>query len=141
MWTVLPAQLASDLTHDSNLSEPDYEVLSTLSETAGHRRRLRDLAAKMLWSRSRLSHHLARMEQRGLVKRLEDPEDGRGCIVLLTDEGMATLEAAAPRHVASVRRHFIDLLGEEELATLGAVAERVVDCLATHSSESGSSSS
>ena len=130
LQTVLPAQLARDLGRDSGLTDPDYEVLSTLSEQPGDRWQLRDLAAKMLWSRSRLSHHIARMEQRGLVAREEDPDDGRGCMIVLTGAGMQTLERAAPRHLTSVREHFIDLLTEGELTTLTELSERVVDRLA-----------
>lgn len=130
LQTVLPAQLARDLGRDSGLTDPDYEVLSTLSEQPGDRWQLRDLAAKMLWSRSRLSHHIARMEQRGLVAREEDPDDGRGCMIVLTGAGMQTLERAAPRHLTSVRGHFIDLLTEGELTTLTELSERVVDRLA-----------
>lgn len=126
MQTVLPAQLERDLGRDSGLSEADYEVLSTLSEKTGHRWQLRELAAKMLWSRSRLSHHVARMEQRGLLARQDDPADRRGCMIVLTSEGMDRLEAAAPHHVASVRTHFLDQLTEREVATLTKLAERVV---------------
>ncbi|CAN5328449.1 MarR family transcriptional regulator [soil metagenome] len=130
MQTVLPAQLARDLARDSGLSEPDYDVLSNLSEQADHRWQLRDLAAKMLWSRSRLSHHLARMEQRGLVTRDDDPHDRRGCMIALTPQGMRDLVDAAPHHVMSVRRHFIDLLTDAELDVLTQIADRVVDNLA-----------
>lgn len=129
MQTMLPAQLARDLGRDSGLSDPDYDVLSTLSEKPGHRWLLRDLAAKMLWSRSRLSHHVARMEQRALVAREGDPDDRRGCMIVLTRRGMETLHEAAPHHVASVREHFLDLLTEDEVATLTRIAERVVDHL------------
>lgn len=129
MQTVLPARLARDLQQDSGLSDADYEVLSTLSEKSGQRWQLRDLAAKMLWSRSRLSHHVSRMEQRDLVARESDPDDGRGTTISLTDTGLRTLETAAPRHVDSVRRHLIDLLTTEEITTLTAIAERVVDRL------------
>ena len=134
MQALLPARLARDLTRDSNLSDPDYEVLSTLSEKQGQRWPLRDLAAKMLWSRSRLSHHLDRMERRGLVRREDDPDDGRGCIIVLSEDGLRTLQEAAPHHLASVRQHFIDLLSDDEAATLAAIAERVVKRLTAESS-------
>lgn len=132
MQTVLPAALARDLARTSGLSDPDYTVLTTLSERSGHRWQLRDLAARMLWSRSRLSHHIARMEVRGLVRREGDPADRRGCMILLTPAGMRTLEAAAPGHVASVRQHFIDLLSANEQQTLIDIAERVVEQLGEH---------
>lgn len=111
---------------DSGLSDPDYEVLSTLSEKPSHRWQLRELADKMLWSRSRLSHHIARMEQRGLVAREDDADDRRGCILVLTRQGFATLEKAAPLHLVSVRKHFIDQLTDADLTALTEISERVV---------------
>ncbi len=129
MRTLLSAQIARDLAHDSNLSEPDYTVLSNLSEAEGHRWRLNELASRMLWSKSRLSHHVARMQERGLVVREECLTDGRGAFVVLTKQGMRAIEKAAPLHVASVRRHFIDLLSDDEVDALAAISEKVVDRL------------
>ncbi|GGW98680.1 MarR family transcriptional regulator [Streptomyces malachitofuscus] len=109
------------------LSEPDYEVLSTLSERTDGTSTLREQAAKMGWSRSRLSRHATRMEARGLIRRAPDPADGRGCFLVLTDTGRDTLEEAAPTHVASVRRHLVDRLDPEELTALGRIAEKIAD--------------
>lgn len=125
----LDLQLARDLARDSGLSEPDYDVLSTVSETEGHRMRLSELAALMLWSKSRLSHHITRMEQRGLVTREECASDGRGSFVVLTEDGMRAIEAAAPGHVASVREHFIDLLTDRQIGTLTAITQAVLSRL------------
>ena len=126
----LDLRLARDLAEDSGLSEPDYDVLSSLGDAEGSRERLTDLAARMLWSKSRLSHHISRMQARGLVVKEECADDGRGAVVVLTAKGRRTIEAAAPAHVASVRRNFVDLLTEDELATLGDIAERVIARLA-----------
>jgi DNA-binding MarR family transcriptional regulator len=125
MTLLVDAAVARELTRDSGLSMPDYHVLSTLSEAEGHRRRLTELAVRMQWSPSRLSHHVTRMEQRGLVTRAECTEDLRAAYVVLTDAGWAAIEAAAPDHVASVRTHFIDALTPEELAALATVGEKV----------------
>ena len=130
MRRLLDLQLARDLAHESGLSEADYDVLSDLSETADHRLRLTELATRMLWSKSRLSHHITRMQQRGLVRREECATDARGSVVVLTEAGLRAIETAAPGHVASVRRHLIDLLTAEEVAALGNLSERVVDHLA-----------
>jgi DNA-binding MarR family transcriptional regulator len=129
MRALLDLQIARDLARDSALSDADYDVLSDLSETPGHRLRLIDLANQMLWSKSRLSHHLSRMEQRGLVRREEDPTTSRGIVVTLTATGLRTIKSAAPDHVESVRRHFIDLLSIKQIEALGASAERVVSHL------------
>jgi DNA-binding MarR family transcriptional regulator len=126
MRALLDLQLARDLMRDSGLSEADYDVLSTLGETDGHRMRLTELAAHMLWSKSRLSHHIGRMEQRGLVAREPCDNDGRGSMVALTASGSGAIDAAAPRHVDSVRRNFVDMIEPAELAALDALADRVV---------------
>ncbi|MEU7395371.1 MarR family winged helix-turn-helix transcriptional regulator [Streptomyces albogriseolus] len=109
------------------LSEPDYEVLSTLSERPGGTSTLHEQAAKMGWSRSRLSRHATRMEARDLIRRAPDPADGRGCLLVLTETGWDTLRQAAPTHLDSVRRHFVDRLKPEELAALGRIAEKIAD--------------
>lgn len=100
-------------------------MLSTLSEKPDRRMDLKSLAQKMEWSRSRLSHHASRMQDRGLVDREPDPADARGCILWLTDSGHAVLEMAAPRHVRSVRRRLVDHLTPAELALLGEICERI----------------
>ncbi|MBO3738846.1 MarR family winged helix-turn-helix transcriptional regulator [Actinoplanes flavus] len=107
------------------LSEPDYEVLSTLSEQPDHTSTLGRQADKMGWSRSRLSRHASRMEARGLLRREPDPADGRGCLLVLTEYGRETLSDAAPIHVASVRQHFIDRLTPEDLLAVERIAQRL----------------
>ena len=126
MRALLDLQISRDLAADSGLSEADYDVLSTVSEADGRRMRLGDLAAHMLWSKSRLSHHVARMEQRGLVAREDCPSDGRGAMLTLTEAGWRAIEAAAPAHAASVRQHFIDLMSAAQLQALGDLTETVL---------------
>jgi DNA-binding MarR family transcriptional regulator len=130
MRLLLDAQVARDLQHDSGLSAADYDVLSTLSAASDHRGRLTRLADRMLWSKSRLSRHIARMEQRGLVTREECATDGRGATVVLTPHGLRTLQEAAPLHVESVRRHFVDLLTPQQLRAFADIAETVLHPLA-----------
>ncbi|WP_349879070.1 MarR family transcriptional regulator [Micromonospora sp. HUAS YX12] len=126
MRRLLDLELARELMQDAGLSEPDYDVLSDLSETPEQRLRLSELADRMLWSRSRLSHHISRMQQRGLVTREECATDGRGSVVVLTPAGRQAVEAAAPGHVAAVRRHLIDRLTPGELSALGTLSQRVI---------------
>jgi DNA-binding MarR family transcriptional regulator len=139
MRLLLDLRLQRELANQSGLSEADYDVLSSLSEAAGQRMRLTDLARHMRWSPSRLSHQITRMQQRGLVDREECADDGRGSMLVLTGEGMAAIETAAPGHVASVRKHFIDLLSPEELDVLGALTHRVVDRLQATEDRTGAS--
>jgi DNA-binding MarR family transcriptional regulator len=127
LLTTLPARLARDLAADTGLSMTDYEVLSTLSEKPDRRWALKDLAAKMEWSRSRLSHHATRMQERGLIERDPDPADARGCLLRLTDTGFDVLAKAAPFHLDSVRDRFIDRLDPVELRLLGELSTRIAD--------------
>lgn len=110
---------ALGLTHD------DYGVLVALSEVDGDRMRMAELADLSVESRSRLSHHIGRLEARGLVVRETCPEDRRGTWAVLTPEGRATIEAVAPHHVEGVRRHFLDHLSPAELEVVGAVFARI----------------
>jgi DNA-binding MarR family transcriptional regulator len=130
MRTLLDARILRDLAGEAGLSGPDYDVLSHVSESPGRRSRLGELAERMAWSRSRLSHHLTRMERRGLVTRQDCPSDGRGAFVVLTEAGFRVIQAAAPGHVASVRRHFIDLLSRDQLDALTRITDTVVGQLA-----------
>jgi DNA-binding MarR family transcriptional regulator len=125
MRLLLDAEIARDLMRTSGLSMPDYDVLSVLADAPGQRQRLTALAARMLWSKSRLSRHISRMEARGLVMREEDAADARRSGVVLTDKGRQAIVEAASDHVESVRRHFIDLLTEDQLRMVGEVAETV----------------
>jgi DNA-binding MarR family transcriptional regulator len=130
MRTLLDLQIARDLHRDSGLSEADYDVLSTLSEKPGATWRARDLATRLLWSTSRLAHHVGRMEQRGLVARQPCADDARGALISLTEPGRTILGQAAPLHVAAVRRHLIGLLTAEEVAVLDTIAGKVIGHLA-----------
>jgi DNA-binding MarR family transcriptional regulator len=122
----LAARLNRRLQQDSELSLADFEVLVHLTDRDDERVRAFELARAMQWEKSRLSHQLARMQRRGLITRTECPEDGRGAFVVLTPQGRAVIEQAAPHHVDAVREYFLDQLNDDEFRTLGAIAERVL---------------
>lgn len=111
---------------EAGLSTADYRLLVPLSEAADHELRARDLGRGIGWDRSRLSHQLRRMEQRGLVARRDCPTDARGTMISLTSAGRSAVTAAAPGHVETVRRHFIDLLSDADAAALTALSARVL---------------
>jgi DNA-binding MarR family transcriptional regulator len=117
-------QLDSEL-KAHGLNHDDYGVLVALSESPDDRMRMSELADLSVESRSRLSHHIGRLEDRGLVERQSCPEDRRGSFAVLTPEGRATIERIAPVHVQGVRRHLLDHLSPAELAVLGDVFGRV----------------
>src|SRR3954449_3671739 len=108
MTSRLDARLNRELQQTSGLSLADYDVLVLLSETPDGRLRMFQLIEDLQWEQSRLSHHIARMERRGLVVREECTTDRRGAFVVLTDAGRDAIERAAPGHVAAVRHLVFD---------------------------------
>jgi DNA-binding MarR family transcriptional regulator len=122
---LLMYQLERDL-QPFGLTNNDYEILVNLSEAEDHRMRMSDLARSTLQSKSRLSHQITRMEATGYVRRENCESDRRGLYAVLTEQGWDTMRHVAPRHVASVREHFIDLIPPQALAAyreaLGPVA-------------------
>ncbi|MFN0281501.1 MAG: MarR family winged helix-turn-helix transcriptional regulator [Kineosporiaceae bacterium] len=122
---LLSDRLQRRLVEDANLSLAEYEIMVQLSETDGRRLRMSELADRAVNSRSRLTHTVARMEERGLVRREACPEDGRGVLCVLTDEGFAVLDAAAADHVETVRESIFDVLSAAEVAALGAAMNKV----------------
>lgn len=125
----LSARLVRDLQAHSKLSGADFEILVALTDAADDRQRFQDLAKTVDWEQSRLSHQIARMTRRGLVTREECAEDGRGAFVTITPAGRKAIEAAAPQHVAMVRRLVIDALGPEDLAALARLSNRILERL------------
>lgn len=125
LGTRLPAALHRQLQADSGLSLQDFEVLVRLSETPDDRLRVTDLAEAAGWERSRLSHHVTRMERRGLVQRQECCEDARGAFVVLTPAGADAIRRAAPGHARSVRELVFGSMSEEDLDVVTRFVESV----------------
>lgn len=109
------------------LSLGEYSLLVQLSEAPERTMRMSTLADGLVLSRSRLTHTVARMEARGLVVRRAAEGDRRGVNCTMTDAGYATLETAAPAHVAAVRRIMVDALEPEEFALLGEIMAKVAE--------------
>lgn len=122
----LEAELARQLAADSGLSYPDYLVLVALTDRPDGRMRLFELAAVLGWEKSRLSHHVGRMADRGLVNKQKCGSDRRGAYVVVTKHGQREIEVAAPGHVATVRRLFVDRLTPSQLDAIGGAAEVVL---------------
>jgi DNA-binding MarR family transcriptional regulator len=130
MQAQLNARLNRQLQADSDLSLPDFDVLAHLTDASANRVRVFELARALQWEKSRLSHHLARMQRRGLVAREECPSDARGAFIVLTPEGREAIEQAAPQHVETVQRLFFDGLTEDQVRVLATISDRVLTRLA-----------
>ena len=123
---LLGARLNRELQQESGLSGSDYEVLVHLSEADGGMLRPFELGGALQWEKSRVSHQLTRMEQRGLVERRDCPTDARGSYIVLTKQGRRAVEAAAPAHVEDVRRWFVEPLTRAQLESLTGAAEALI---------------
>jgi DNA-binding MarR family transcriptional regulator len=116
----------AQLQHDSGMPHAYYEILVRLSETPGHAMRMSQLAEATSASKSRSSHAVARLEERGWVRRVDCPTDRRGQVAELTDEGYAALADAARGHVEQVRRSLFDALTPEQIAQLKGISEAMI---------------
>jgi DNA-binding MarR family transcriptional regulator len=128
---VLTAYLDRVLEEAAGLSLGEYEVLSYLSEAPEHAMRMSELAREVMYSRSRLTYTVRRMESAGLLERLRYPHDGRGVICRLTEKGYDVLKKVAPAHVDSVRRGLVDVLPPEQFQQLGEAMKLVMAAAAT----------
>lgn len=126
MHARLATRLHQQLQADSALSLPDFEVLVQLTDQAEPRMRIGELADALQWEKSRLSHHLARMQRRGLVLREECADDARGTIIVLTTEGREAIEKAAPAHVNTVRELVFDQLTPEQITAMHEISRAVL---------------
>ena len=133
----LPGALDAQLLRDSRLTLFDYFVLSSLSMTPGRTQRLSELANHIGSSLSRLSNVVKRLEQRDLLRREPDPDNSRYTRAVLTDAGWDAVVAAAPGHVAAVRRYVLDGLTEEQLNVLRDIACHVTARLDRTAEEDG----
>src|SRR5438067_13869724 len=108
---------------ETSLPPADYQVLLALTEAAAKRMRSSELAATIEWERSRLSHHLGRMERRGLIRRDDCATDSRGAEVSLTENGAAAFRRAGAPHLRAIKKHFVDALTPEQLEALADVLQ------------------
>lgn len=125
MMARLPGALDRQLRRDADLTAFEYQVLVGLSEADGHCLRMSELAAFTEGALPRLSQVAARLEQRGMITRGPDPDDGRYTQAVLTDAGMAKLVTSAPGHVATVRRLVFDPLTRAQVRQLRDISQRI----------------
>jgi DNA-binding MarR family transcriptional regulator len=125
------ASVDGQLQRDAGIPLAYYEILVRLSEAPGRALRMTQLAAASASSKSRVSHAVARLEERGWVRRTDCPTDRRGQVAQLTDEGFAALSAAAQGHVEQVRRVLFDPLSAEQLHQLAGISETILAAAAS----------
>jgi DNA-binding MarR family transcriptional regulator len=127
--TQLPAALEAQMQRNAGIGHFDYMVMSALSGAPDHTMRMSEVAQYTGSTLSRLSNVVARLEKRGWVRRRPDPCDGRYTLATLTGAGQDKVAAAAPGHVAEVRRLVFDPLTKAQQRQLGAASQRILDAL------------
>ncbi|GGF97094.1 transcriptional regulator [Rhodococcoides trifolii] len=116
-------RVVADITERTGLSDPDFAVLTRVTELGdGGTLRQNVLAASMGWHRSRLSHHLGRMQERGLIERATVPG---GVEVTATDEGSRLVRQARPVHGAAVRKYLLDVIPEGQKEDFVALLQQL----------------
>jgi len=118
--------LEAELLLEHGLSLPAFEVLAHLHEAPERRLRMNDLADRVLLSRSGLTRLADRLQSEGLLRREACPSDARGLYAVLTDEGAARRDAAAPTYQRAIRGHILDLLDDDELRRCTAVLTKLL---------------
>lgn len=125
----LDRALETELQQDSSVSLPEFEILLSLSDAPDRQLRTKDIAQRIDWEKSRVSHQVTRLERRHLVTRRVCETDARGSWVTLTDAGFQTVVGAIRVHRKAVHRFFFAVLQEGEDARLGDLATRVVGAI------------
>ncbi|WP_308257909.1 MarR family winged helix-turn-helix transcriptional regulator [Pseudonocardia lacus] len=123
---LLESALDRQLQRESGMPHAYYQILAMLSDAPRRTLRMSDLAAATQSSQSRLSHAVSKLEGYGWVHRSQCPDDRRGTLATLTEQGMAVLREAAPGHVRAVREHLFDLLTREQVAQLTDIWQTVL---------------
>jgi DNA-binding MarR family transcriptional regulator len=127
----LDRALEVELQHDSDVSLPEFEILFALCEAPGGRLRIKDIAQRIDWEKSRVSHQVTRLERRRLVTRSLCETDARGWWVALTPAGSHTVSDAIRAHRGALRRYFFDVLEDGEELNINDLSTRVVDAIGT----------
>src|SRR5262245_5230325 len=122
----LTERINRELAQTAGLSEPDFEILSALIESPNESVRALALRCGLEWEKSRLSHQLRRMEERGLITRQECAEDNRSSVIRVTEAGRNLATAANACYEQAVRQYVVDGLTAEQLQALGTIAETIL---------------
>jgi DNA-binding MarR family transcriptional regulator len=125
----LELTLERRLQADAGISTADFEILMSLLDEPAQQLRAGQIGDIIGWEKSRVSHQITRMEQRGLVTRRECGDDARGVWVVLTEEGSRAVLSAGSDRRDAVRQYFFDVLTDDEKQTMLEVSRKVLDTI------------
>ncbi|KAA9156668.1 winged helix-turn-helix transcriptional regulator [Amycolatopsis acidicola] len=124
---LLTRELDRSLQDHCGISKAEFSVLVTLSRAPGHEMRVGELTESLDWEKSRVSHMLTRMENRGFVARTEFGATGRRTAVGLTTKGSRAARSAIRHHAGNIRRYVLDPITPEQTATIRAWSEQLIN--------------
>lgn len=119
------ALLDTEMRREVGIDIQTYDALLHAYEAGEAGIRMTDLAGAVVLSKSGLTTLVDRLEKRGLLERVPDPDDRRAVRITLTETGVETFRTAARVNIAVVRRLVGDHLSDEEAETIAAALERV----------------
>ncbi|MDQ7094742.1 MarR family transcriptional regulator [Desulfosporosinus sp. PR] len=117
-------RVMKDMSEHTGLSDGDFGVLDRLVHLGNGKLRQQELVDSMEWTKSRLSHHLTRMEQRGLILR-KPLDTGRGVQIIITSAGKSALDSSRPVLSKAIRKHFLEQLSAQDIESITKLAERI----------------
>ncbi|KUI23021.1 MarR family transcriptional regulator [Mycobacterium sp. GA-1285] len=121
----LYATLNRSLVDKHHLTLNDVRLLDMLDKSATGSARMGDLAECLMSLPSRVTRQIRRLEMRGLVRRGASPDDGRGVLASITDDGRTAVRDAMVTYGDSVRAHFLDRLSRPQVAAMGENCRRI----------------
>ena len=127
----LERDIEDTLQAEAELTSPEFAVLVVLSESEDEQARIREICTHLNWDRSRASHQLSRMQRRGLIEKTKCVGDGRGVVVIMTEEGKRRLKQAVPMHVESVNRLIFDHMSNDQAHHLDVFFRHVLQAQPT----------
>lgn len=132
MWAChmqLPSNFDARLKRDANVTYFEFQAMLKISENPNASRRMTDLSEATSMSLSHLSRVITRLEKKGFVARIPDPNDGRATFAALTPAGQRAVSAGRPGYISELRRIFFDNLTDSELEVFSAALARINSAL------------
>ncbi|MFD2415108.1 MarR family winged helix-turn-helix transcriptional regulator [Amycolatopsis pigmentata] len=124
---LLTRELDRGLQRECGISKAEFSVLVTLWQAPGHQMRVAELNESLDWEKSRVSHQLTRMENRGFVARTQSGAAGRRTAIGLTANGRDAAENAIIEHAGNIRRYFLDSLTPQQASVIRTWSEQTIE--------------
>lgn len=113
------------LSEGHKLTLVDVRLLDILDRSENGSTRMGDLAEQLLSLPSRVTRQIRRLETAGLVQRVASPDDGRGVLASITEQGRDVVAAAMVTYSEAVRQRFLAPLTRPQISAMGENCRRL----------------